>query len=72
VAGKTKADLHKEAVKAGAVADETQPDDFTAEQLEALISGNFVASERVSSRKPLVAPDGHVVLSQADIDARDQ
>lgn len=28
--------------------------------------------ERKSAKKPIVAPDGHVVLSQEDIDARTQ
>ena len=28
------------------------------------------ASERKSASKPIVAPDGHVTLSQEDIDAR--
>jgi hypothetical protein len=27
--------------------------------------------ERKSATKPIIAPDGHVVLSQEDIDARD-
>lgn len=29
-------------------------------------------TERKSADKPIIAPDGHVVLSQEDIDARDQ
>jgi hypothetical protein len=68
---KTKSDLHKEAVTAGAVAADSDPDEFTADQLSALLSGDIPVHERVSASKPIVAPDGHVVLSQEDIDARD-
>ena len=69
---KNKADLHQAAVNAGAVAADSDPDDFTADQLSALLSGDIPVHERVSATKPLIAPDGHVVLSQEDIDARDQ
>lgn len=69
---KTKSDLHKEAVAAGAVAADSNPDDFTAEDLQARISGDVPAWKgSLSASKPIVAPDGHVTLSQEDIDARD-
>ena len=31
----------------------------------------YKATERESATEPIVAPDGHVVLSQEDIDARE-
>jgi hypothetical protein len=68
---KSKADLHKEAVTAGAVPPDSDPDDFTADELSARVSGDIPVAERVSASKPIVAPDGHVVLSQEDIDNRD-
>jgi hypothetical protein len=68
--GKAKADLHKDAVTAGAVSADSDPDDYTAEQLQGMLSGNQPVLERVSADKPIVAPDGHVVLSQEDIDNR--
>jgi hypothetical protein len=67
---KSKADLHKEAVHSGTVAADSDPDEFTADQLSALLSGDIPVHERVSASKPIVAPDGHVVLSQEDIDNR--
>lgn len=67
---KTKADLHKEGVAAGTVAADSDPDDYTAEQLQGLVSGDIPIVERKSADKPIVAPDGHVTLSQEDIDAR--
>jgi hypothetical protein len=65
-----KADLHKEAVRSGAVPADSSADDYTAAQLEGLLSGDVPVSERQSATKPIIAPDGHVVLSQEDIDAR--
>jgi len=67
---KTKADLHKEAVHSGAVAPDSDADDFTAEELSQRLSGDIPVHERKSADKPIVAPDGHVVLSQEDIDNR--
>ena len=67
---KSKADLHKEAVNSGAIAADSDPDDFTAAELEARVSGDIPVAERVSATKPIIAPDGHVVLSQEDIDNR--
>jgi len=68
---KTKSDLHKDAVSAGKVAADSDPDDYTAEQLQGILSGNIPVHERQSAVEPIVAPDGHVTLSQEDIDARD-
>ena len=69
---KTKADLHKEGVASGQVPADSDPDDYTVEGLQALLSGDYIVAERVSAKKPIIAADGHVVLSQEDIDARDQ
>ena len=67
---KSKADLHKEAVTSGAIAADSDPDDYTAEQLQGIVGGNLPVRERQSASKPIVAPDGHVTLSQEDIDNR--
>lgn len=67
---KTKAQLHEEAVVAGAVAADSDPDEFTADELAARVSGDTPVRERQSADRPIVAPDGHVTLSQDDIDAR--
>lgn len=67
---KSKSDLHKEGVTSGAIPADSNPDDYTAEELQTRISGDIPVHERVSASKPIVAPDGHVVLSQEDIDAR--
>ena len=45
---KSKADLHKDAVHAGAVAADTDADDYTADQLQDMLSGNVEVSERKS------------------------
>lgn len=68
---KTKSQLHAEGVASGAVAADSDPDDFTSEELQNLLSGDVKVRERQSATEPIVAPDGHVVLSQEDIDARD-
>lgn len=68
---KTKTELLKDAQKAGLAADTASEDDFTLADLETMLSPNPVAWKgSASSSKPLVAPDGHVTLSQEDIDAR--
>jgi hypothetical protein len=67
---KTKAELHKEGVASGAIPADSDPDEFTAEQLQGIVGGDLPVHERQSASKPIVAPDGHVVLSQEDIDAR--
>jgi len=66
---KTKSELHKEGVAAGKVAADTDPDDYTAEELQTVLSGEQTVEHPVHT-EPIVAPDGHVVLSQEDIDAR--
>ena len=69
---KTKDELHKAAVDSGAVAADTDPDDFTAAELERRLGGDVPAAGWVpSAAEPVTAADGHVVLSQEDIDARD-
>lgn len=65
-----KADLLKEAQDAGLVAADADAEAFTADQLKDMLSGDVVAHDRKSATEPMVAPDGHVVLSQEDIDAR--
>jgi hypothetical protein len=66
---KTKAQLHEESVAAGAVAPDSDPDEFTVDELTSRLGGNLTVEHPVHS-EPIVAPDGHVVLSQEDIDAR--
>lgn len=71
--GKTKADLLKEAQSRGMVADTVTEDDVTTDDLRQLLDPEPVAWKgSMSSSVPLVAPDGHVALSQEDIDARGQ
>lgn len=70
--GKSKAELVEQAVASGVVPTDAEPDDFTVAQLDEMLNGQVVARDRVSATEPIVAPDGHVVLSQEDIDARDQ
>ena len=64
-----KKDVFERAVNAGAVPADANPDDFTLEQLSRFLSGEVSAWEgSLSSQTPIVAPDGHVTLSQEDID----
>lgn len=71
--GKTKGELLKDAQKAGVVPDTVSEDDYTAAQLETLLSGERTAWDgSMSAKEPVTSPDGHVALSQEDIDARDQ
>ena len=68
---KTKAELLKEAQRAGLVPDNTEPDDYTGAQLETLLGSDVPAAGWVPShRTPQVAPDGHVNLSKEDIESR--
>jgi len=70
---KSKADLHEEALDSGAVPSDSDPDDYSAEELRSRLAGDVPAAGWVpSASEPIVAADGHVVLSQEDIDARDQ
>jgi hypothetical protein len=71
MASKTKSDLHEEAVRSGHLPESSDPDEYTVAQLENLLSVDKPAWEgSLSADEPVVAPDGHVVLSQEDIDAR--
>lgn len=67
---KTKAELLKEAQASGAVSQDVTEDDFTAAELERVVNPDAAPAWEgsLSSTKPIVAPDGHVVLSQEDID----
>jgi len=67
---KSKTELHKDAIAAGSVAADSTPDDYTLDELQALLRGNPAWTGSLSADEPIVAPDGHVVLSQEDIDAR--
>jgi hypothetical protein len=68
----TKKELLAEAQAAGHVAEDASADDFTVAQLETLLGrGDHPAWDgSLSASGPLVAPDGHVNLSQEDLDAR--
>ena len=68
----TKKELLREAVAAGRLPEDADEADYTAAQLEALIdpSSQPAWEGSLSADKPQVAPDGHVNLSQDDIDAR--
>jgi hypothetical protein len=67
---KSKGELLDQAKASGAVAADAGEDDYTVEQLRDMLSPDEKIRERVSASEPIVAPDGHVVLSQEDIDAR--
>ena len=67
---KNKTDLLKEAQVAGSLPEDANEDDFTVEQLQGIVRGDMPVHERKSATKPIIAPDGHVVLSQEDIDNR--
>ena len=70
--GKTKADLLADAQAAGLVAADADEDAFTADELKGMLDPNRPAHQgSLSATAPIVAADGHVVLSQEDIDARD-
>lgn len=68
---KSKSDLLEQAKASGVVAADAVEDDFTGDELKARIDGDEVVSREMAA-EPIVAPDGHVVLSQEDIDARAQ
>lgn len=68
---KSKQDLLEEAQTAGLVAPDVTADGYTAAELQAIVDGTRPAWEgSASATEPIVAPDGHVVLSQEDIDNR--
>jgi len=67
----TKKELLANAVKAGKVAEGASEDDYTAEDLQTMLDPEPTAWKGpLSAKKPQVSPDGHVHLSQEDIDAR--
>lgn len=68
---KTKAQLFEEAKAAQLVPAGTGPDDYTADELTGLLNpaDRAVWEGSASATEPQVAPDGHVNLSQEDIDA---
>ncbi len=66
---KSKGDLLAEAQASGVVASDVDEDDVTVDELKARLGGDQPAAAPPAAREPIVAPDGHVVLSQEDIDA---
>jgi hypothetical protein len=62
---KSKGDLLADAQAAGLVAADAGEDDYTVDDLRDVLN-----PDRPMHKGPIVAPDGHVVLSQEDIDAR--
>lgn len=68
---KTKSDLLADAKAAGVVAADVDDDAYTIEELRSLLSGEEKA-DRTMATEPIIAADGHVVLSKEDIRARDQ
>jgi hypothetical protein len=68
---KSKGDLLADAQAAGVVAADVDEDAYTADELKDMLNPNRPEWKgSLSADKPIVAPDGHVVLSQEDIDAR--
>lgn len=68
---KSKTELMKDAQTAGLIPGDADEGDYTAAQLTDLLSTDKPAWQgSLSSTVPQIAPDGHVVLSQEDIDAR--
>jgi hypothetical protein len=65
-----KADLLKEAQKAGLAPESASADDYTEEQLRDLLNPGVAWKGSLSSSKPLLGPDGHPHLSKEDIDNR--
>jgi hypothetical protein len=69
---KSKTDLLDEAKAAGVVAADVAEDDVTSDELKRALNPDDAPMHKgsLSASEPIVAPDGHVVLSQEDIDAR--
>jgi hypothetical protein len=69
---KSKTELLKDAQAAGLVADDVAEDDVTADDLKRALNPDESPAWKgsLSADSVIVAPDGHVVLSQEDIDAR--
>jgi hypothetical protein len=70
---KNKSEMLKEAQARGMVAESVTEDDISGDDLKQLLDPEPVAWKgSLSAKEPQIAPDGHVALSQEDIDARDQ
>lgn len=68
---RSKSDYFNEAQAAGHVPEDAEADDYSVDQLRAMLGGNVPAWEgSLSASQPIVAPDGHVNLSKEDIEAR--
>jgi hypothetical protein len=68
---KSKKELLEDAQAAGVVAADADEEAFTVDELRDMLDPNRPAHKgSLSAVEPVVAPDGHVVLSQEDIDAR--
>ncbi len=66
----TKKELLKEAKATGLVAADADEEGLSVADLERLLGRGPAWEGSLSSKDPIVAADGHVVLSQEDIDAR--
>lgn len=68
----TKKELMKDAARRGLVPEDADEEEFTVAQLETLIDPSKAPAWEgsMSSKVPLVGPDGHVHLSKEDINAR--
>lgn len=65
-----KKDLFKEAQGAGFVSEDANLEDITEPELLRLLGRGPVYEGSKMEKEPYTAPDGHVVLSQEDIDNR--
>lgn len=66
----SKKDTFREAQKAGHVPEDANADDYTEAQLLTLLGRGPAWEGSRSGSEEIVAPDGHVVLSKEDLDAR--
>ena len=66
----TKRELFKEAQTAGLVAEGASADDYDVAGLERLLGRGPAWEGSLSSKKPLISADGHVTLSNEDLEAR--
>jgi hypothetical protein len=68
---KSKGDLLADAQAAGLVASDAGEDDYSVDDLRDILNPDRPMHKgSLSATEPIIAPDGHVVLSQEDIDAR--
>lgn len=67
-----KRELLKEAQKAGVAPEAATEDDYTEAELRTLLNpaGEPAWKGSASAAKPVIGPDGHVHLSQEDINNR--